>query len=685
MANYANLIQQINASIKTNGANLITGQMLQTILDNMVASLGAKYQYAGVATPATNPGTPDQNVFYLAATAGTYTNFGGLVVAEGEVAALKYNGAWTKDTTGVATAAQVNQLGQQVIYDVTKNNPTSGPNNDGKFESLSALLLDANLSTLIPIAVRCGGMSIRFVQSSDNKYVQFRCIADEFTTDVTQWAIADEGVYVENPEFIEVHLDADDKFLWGIRRDGKVEYGAGIPTVISEELSKKVDKELGKGLIDLVIANCFSFVNNAKWLDIRLDSNNNILWGIKRNGEVYIPILESPSIDSKIQKVYKDTYEEFNKIKGSISTLNNRVFPKGVKLTIEGNLLTFVSNRKQLQCYKHGDKNGVFNYYLRTVNNATSGAGDDVAPIHIALKENGGVTTIGANHGWLMTSQATIENHGKTNVDIGTLWTDSQNKVYVLAEIVDENTILFLSQNQGDRIDMDFYSAMTVGTIIKGTDSMTVSAVISPQLHNSVGNVTLQIFDSTGNRLTEDGVYEAEYFDVVESYGITNPADIVSNLIARQSESPIPTDDPVFEGQSMLDIHNIYRIGYDTNVIVTETVIPKQKVYLNNGDIMFSQSQYLISGNNNIKYYVPGSKPTQDFNLTVPTIVNWSSSIPYFYANEDSFADQNKPINRIIQYSQYYGFVLGYMNYAGVGKNIMQYTTTPLEKYIHTV
>ena len=114
MANYANLIQQINASIKTNGANLITGQMLQTILDNMVASLGAKYQYAGVATPATNPGTPDQNVFYLAATAGTYTNFGGLVVAEGEVAALKYNGAWAKDTTGVATAAQVNQLGQEL-------------------------------------------------------------------------------------------------------------------------------------------------------------------------------------------------------------------------------------------------------------------------------------------------------------------------------------------------------------------------------------------------------------------------------------------------------------------------------------------------------------------------------------------------------------------------------------------
>ena len=86
-----------------------------------------------------------------------------------------------------AADEQVSQLGQQVIYDVTKNNPTAGPNNDGKYESLSALLSDANLSTLIPIAVRCGGMSIRFVQTSDNKYVQYRLTEQAFTTDVTKW------------------------------------------------------------------------------------------------------------------------------------------------------------------------------------------------------------------------------------------------------------------------------------------------------------------------------------------------------------------------------------------------------------------------------------------------------------------------------------------------------------------
>ena len=67
------------------------------------------------------------------------------------------------------------------IYDV------SARNNGATFESLSALFGSDNLSTLIPVAVRCGGMTIRFIQSSDNKYVQYRLMSNEFTTDITQW------------------------------------------------------------------------------------------------------------------------------------------------------------------------------------------------------------------------------------------------------------------------------------------------------------------------------------------------------------------------------------------------------------------------------------------------------------------------------------------------------------------
>lgn len=114
MANYNNLKAGIDAVIKTNGRQEISGAALNTQLKNMITELGAGYQFMGVATPATNPDTPDANVFYLASEAGTYTNFGGIVINEGEVCALVWNGTWTKQVTGAATADKLNQLGQKV-------------------------------------------------------------------------------------------------------------------------------------------------------------------------------------------------------------------------------------------------------------------------------------------------------------------------------------------------------------------------------------------------------------------------------------------------------------------------------------------------------------------------------------------------------------------------------------------
>ena len=115
MSNYNSLKATINANIKQNGNQEITGNILNSVLNAMVNTLGAGYQYAGVATPSSNPGTPDTNVFYIAATAGTYSNMGGLVVADGELCILKYNGTWTKDVTGGATYSDFSALRSNVI------------------------------------------------------------------------------------------------------------------------------------------------------------------------------------------------------------------------------------------------------------------------------------------------------------------------------------------------------------------------------------------------------------------------------------------------------------------------------------------------------------------------------------------------------------------------------------------
>lgn len=112
MANFAALKATINANITDNNSGDIDGPKLNNVLTQMVNTLGTGYEFAGVATPSSTPAATDAKVFYIAGEAGTYTNFGGLVVSSGEVAILKYDTAWSKVSTPMATASEVSQLGQ---------------------------------------------------------------------------------------------------------------------------------------------------------------------------------------------------------------------------------------------------------------------------------------------------------------------------------------------------------------------------------------------------------------------------------------------------------------------------------------------------------------------------------------------------------------------------------------------
>lgn len=102
MGNYDELKQAVSDVIKTNGNQEITGQLLQNTLLSIINTVGANATFAGIATPETNPGTPDQNVFYIASKNGIYANFNGVSLNNEIVIFTNKNGNWVKNDANIA-------------------------------------------------------------------------------------------------------------------------------------------------------------------------------------------------------------------------------------------------------------------------------------------------------------------------------------------------------------------------------------------------------------------------------------------------------------------------------------------------------------------------------------------------------------------------------------------------------
>lgn len=108
MAGWSTLKDAISKVITSNNNKEITGTVMRTLLTNIVNSLGKNIQFGGIALPETVPGNVDYEVFYIAATPGTYSNFSGLIIDDNEVAFFTYSpssGTWRKLATNIMSSS----------------------------------------------------------------------------------------------------------------------------------------------------------------------------------------------------------------------------------------------------------------------------------------------------------------------------------------------------------------------------------------------------------------------------------------------------------------------------------------------------------------------------------------------------------------------------------------------------
>lgn len=316
MANYANLLATIAANIYTNGNQEVTAARVKTAMNAAINSLGAGYQFMGVAHPSDTPsGYSDLRAFWLAGEAGTYTNFGGLVLNGGEVAVIKYDGnGWSKEVTGAASAEQVSEIGRKVIIlDNTKVQYTTSPGyitSDGTINT-PAIEQNEKTSSFIPIVV---GSKFRFSISFENTRSMWcaYCLYDASEQSLgrvvpissVSGQRADYDVTIDNPNAAYI------RFTWRAYSDGK----EGIFTGESNEWQNEVLEKFSK--------------TNAR-IDNLVVSHINLLEGLSiTSGYVYShgsgskdPVTSSSIYDSGIPVVagetiyYKNLYPYFCGIK----------------------------------------------------------------------------------------------------------------------------------------------------------------------------------------------------------------------------------------------------------------------------------------------------------------------------------------------------------------------------------
>ena len=119
---------QIDAYIKANGVNPITGPVLNAVLTAMLDELGDGYAFQGVLTPSSTP-TPSADIpqAWLAAQ-GSYVG-GTIVVDEGELAMITHTaGGWNKTTVYTASAGID---GVRVSVDAGTGTPSATGEMDG--------------------------------------------------------------------------------------------------------------------------------------------------------------------------------------------------------------------------------------------------------------------------------------------------------------------------------------------------------------------------------------------------------------------------------------------------------------------------------------------------------------------------------------------------------------------------
>ena len=280
---------------------------------------------------------------------------------------------------------------------------------------------------------------------------------------------------------------------------------------------------------------------------------------------------------------------------------------------------------------------------------------DDIAPI------NGSPNNIGANHGYIYVDKITATAHGKTNFDIGSVWTIG-GKNYVIIDIVDANSLLTIQEYTG----VPSYPAQPLpsasGTLVHvngatNTGDLVYTAKVYNQLYPSTNKKTLAIVVD-GNEVKENGVYTGDKLEIVEKYDVTWVESVINYVKAngKKATKPKLNDDSI---DGWFTVTNVFQHGRNGSITVQAGYEFLREFVNNNYGIV----QSMIVGN---KAYVPDVGAVAGLDMS--TVVTQGTADLIF--TKATWLSPTKPPYRYHQFNtdMTKGMALGYNTKFGVAK-----------------
>ena len=196
-----NIVQMVGSSTDKVMSQAVVTELIEAVAN----AINEGSLYLGILPPSVNPGNHTTNVFALVKEVGTYTYFKDqndqpIVISNEGVYVFNYNvggNYWistplfqidTKPTPNSTFLVRSGSILNSIIKDGSAFD-LSAYNNGTTYSSLFDALIALNA---LPDVYKQGGMSIKYVQSSDNKYVQYRLMSDTFNTTPANWQGVDD-------------------------------------------------------------------------------------------------------------------------------------------------------------------------------------------------------------------------------------------------------------------------------------------------------------------------------------------------------------------------------------------------------------------------------------------------------------------------------------------------------------